>query len=60
MNEILGEELSNYYVTYPSMYPIHRDQGYARIAAAAPMIRQFAPCPGSPDMVTGNITLIIC
>jgi len=42
----------NYYVTYPSMYPIHRDQGYARIAAAAPIVRQCAPCPGSPDMVT--------
>jgi hypothetical protein len=47
-----GDDVSNYYVTYPSMYPIHRDQGYARIAAAAPIVRQFAPWPGSPDMVT--------
>jgi hypothetical protein len=53
MNEILERTSQNHYVTYPSMYPIHRDQGYARIAAAAPIVRQFAPCPGSPDMVTG-------
>ena len=37
------------------MSPIHRDQGYARIAAAAPTVRKFAPWSGSPDMVPNNM-----
>jgi hypothetical protein len=34
------------------MFPIHRDHGYARIAAAAPISRQQAPWPDNPDRVT--------
>lgn len=42
----------NDYVNHPSMCPMDRDHGFARIAAAAPIIRQFAPWPRCPDMVT--------